>query len=87
MKGRLLIYNLKRKEFLKANPECQASLEGCTKKATQIHHMKGRENELLNESAYWMAICFNCHRKVTEDTQMAFAKGLSIPKHYADNQE
>jgi hypothetical protein len=86
MKGRLVIYQLKRKEFLKANPECQANLPWCTKKSTEIHHMKGRENELLNESAYWLAICRTCHRQVTEDTQMAFAKGLSISKH-ANNKE
>jgi hypothetical protein len=79
-RGRLVIYQLKRKEFLKANPDCQANLQQCSKKATEIHHMKGRENELLNESAYWLAICRTCHRQVTDDSKMAIEKGLSISR-------
>jgi len=35
--------------------------ECCGAPATEIHHKSGRENELLFDPLYFMAICRSCH--------------------------
>jgi hypothetical protein len=76
-------YNLKqyledRIVFLKANPICQANLDCCKKKATEVHHAAGRENDRLNDQSFWVAICRPCHRWVTENSAEAIELGLSV---------
>ena len=80
-KGRLVIYKELRAVFMKSHPICEAALAGCTKTATDVHHMMGRENELLNMTCYWLAVCRSCHDKLTIDSKMAIEKGLSLSKH------
>ena len=37
------------KLFIKENPLCQLQMNGCTKKAQHVHHVKGRIGKLLME--------------------------------------
>lgn len=64
--------------FLKANPICEAKLHCCKKKATEVHHAAGRENDRLNDKAFWVAICRPCHRWITEHSAEAIELGLSV---------
>jgi len=62
-------YNPKRDKYLKENPYC----EGCMwmrkngypnhhiSRSNQLHHKKGRENRVLLEIKWWMAMCQTHH--------------------------
>jgi hypothetical protein len=65
-----------RDEYLIAYTACE--VEDCHNKSTQIHHMKGRENDLLLDVKYFLAVCFDCHEKITKDSNWAISKGYSI---------
>src|ERR1035437_7460331 len=41
------LYTILRIKFLRDHPVCQAALPGCSGKADQIHHRKGRIGELM----------------------------------------
>jgi len=46
---------------LKAFPECQIKLVGCTKEATDLHHSEPRATGLLKKESFKSA-CRHCHR-------------------------
>lgn len=72
-------YSVLRKDYLKDFPNCQAKLEGCKKKATDIHHQVGRGAN-LNNTDTWISICRPCHVWVTEHSKEAIELGLSISR-------
>lgn len=76
-------YSKERKEYLKVNNKCMAGLDGCKKVATQIHHRKGRVGKLLTDTKYWLPVCEDCHRKIEDNPQMAYEKGLSVKRNAA----
>ena len=74
-------YSIKRKKFLEANPICQAALQGCTKKATEIHHKKGKDNrELWIDETYFLAVCRSCHKQIEEGGSWVYEKGFKIKR-------
>ncbi len=58
---------------------CEANLVGCTKKATQVHHRKGRRGILLIMSKLFSYLCPHCHDFCTENSEEAVRLGLSLP--------
>ena len=68
---RLAKYRKIRNEFM-ANKNCEAKLQGCTIKATDLHHAKGKIGDLLTDSRYFRALCRNCHNYI--ETHPNFAK-------------
>ena len=70
-------YSKKRDLFLIANPTCQAKLVGCTRIATDVHHMMGRVGDNYLNMSTWKALCRNCHRWVEENPEAAKELGLS----------
>lgn len=50
----------------------------CGDTASEVHHMKGRENDLLMEKKYWLPTCSGCHRLITDDSAWAIAHGYSL---------
>lgn len=74
-------YNKKARAFKEANPYCQIGIPGiCSKKTHDVHHMKGRENNLLLAEEYWKATCRQCHEWVTIHTQEAIDLGYSLSR-------
>lgn len=74
------IYSIISKE-IKASPaicEGWGKIEGCTKKATQIHHKRGRRGFLLIMSFYFGRLCSNCHNYCTHHSREAVEMGLSM---------
>lgn len=74
------IYSILSKE-IKATPavcEGWGKIEGCTKKATQIHHKRGRRGLLLIMSFYFCRICGNCHNYINEHSASGVELGLSM---------
>lgn len=53
-----------RKVYLDNNPACQINGVGCSKKAVEIHHDKGRIGKLLTDVNHFVAICRNCHNNI-----------------------
>jgi hypothetical protein len=80
-KAQMREYSKLRKSFLDQNKQCQAAMEGCSKKATDVHHMQGRENDRLLDDTKWLAVCRVCHRKITDNAAAAISMGLSYSKH------
>ncbi len=53
-------YSTLRKVFLETRPNCEAKLEGCTHRSTDVHHKARRGNNYLNVKTF-AALCRNCH--------------------------
>lgn len=70
--ARMKEYGKLRKEFLATNKLCAR----CGKKATDIHHTRGRVGRLLCMSAHWISVCRQCHQWIGENPNEARAEGL-----------
>ena len=70
-------YNILRLKYLSEHPNCMASLPGCTRVSTEVHHMKGRGKYLL-DIATWLSVCRNCHDII--ELNPALAKELNFSK-------
>mgnify|MGYP003503850759 FL=1 len=75
----LEIYSKMRLVFLRENPNCQTNgiIKGCTIKATEVHHKKGKIGNLLITESNFLSICRSCHRWVTDNSKEAVEMGLS----------
>lgn len=78
---RLRIYSVLRDNFLKNYPDCTALFEGCTGVSSEVHHSGGRENESLIDDSSFVALCHSCHSKITTESALAIALGLSKSRH------
>lgn len=67
------IYREMAKAFLIANGICQVTL--CTKKATQVHHTRGRRGSNYLDMTTWMAVCPGCHESIHQYPQWAKEAG------------
>ena len=70
-------YRKVRDEFM-ANKTCEAKLKGCTIKATELHHAKGKIGELLTDKRYFKALCRNCHSFIEVHPEFAKENGFSL---------
>lgn len=73
----LALYRMKRRPFLNLW-KCQ--VRGCNYNATEIHHMKGREGDLLLDTRFWLAVCRPHHRYITDNPKEAIENGYSISR-------
>lgn len=73
--ARARIYRRRRDVFLDANPSCAR----CGRRATEVHHKRGRGKYLLDEET-WLALCHGCHMHVTTRPAEALADGWSLPR-------
>ena len=71
-------YTQVREEFLYKNEFCKARLPICTMWATEVHHMKGRMEELLIDSRYFLPVCRKCHDWIENHPDEAYDLGLSL---------
>lgn len=70
-------YRKVRDEFMK-NKLCEAKLNGCTGKATDLHHAKGKVGELLTDKRYFKALCRSCHSYIEVHPEFAKENGYSL---------
>lgn len=63
--------------YLKDNPKCAC----CGDPSEEVHHKKGRTNDLLLECRYWLPVCRPCHTLITEDSAWAIREGYSLPRN------
>lgn len=71
------IYAQKRKAFLKANPKCAVFP---SRKATDVHHMRGRAGALYLSEAHWLAVSREGHHKINENPTWAREMGFLCAK-------
>lgn len=69
-------YSKLRETFLFINPNCEAKLVGCAGKATDVHHKKGRGDNMLKIGT-WLAVCRSCHQWLEENPLEAKELGFS----------
>ena len=77
--GEIDSYSALRETFFFIHPNCQAKLVGCTGKATDVHHKKGRGENYLKVGT-WLAVCRTCHDWITENSKEAIELGFSISR-------
>lgn len=76
----LQIYAILRQKFLLSFPRCAAQLSECTTEATEVHHAFGRDNLLLIMVRGFRPLCNSCHRRLTDDSDLAINMELSLPR-------
>jgi hypothetical protein len=64
------------REYLVAYPVCE--VVECHRKSNQVHHMAGRENDKLLDVNFFLAVCTDCHERITRDSKWAIANGYSV---------
>lgn len=65
-------YALKRRSFLKRHPMCAIFPN---MPATEIHHVKHRENERLLDETEWLAVSRAGHEYIHHNPEEAYRKG------------
>lgn len=74
-------YLQKIKEYKDAHPVCQVRTKICTYHSQEIHHTRGRENDRLLDSEYWLAVCSLCHRYIHANPSESYQNGWLISKN------
>lgn len=72
----LQVYAKLKAHYLKIYPCCEVA--DCHNKSIDIHHSRGRENGLLTNVDFFLAVCRECHTKITTDSAWAVSQGYSI---------
>ena len=72
-------YTKLRKEFFKDKSVCKAKIHNCTLRATDIHHMKGRGQYLLDTST-WLPVCRSCHNWIENNPEDSYDLGFSLKR-------
>lgn len=67
-------YNAEVKEYLRGKM-CAVFPE---RKATEVHHMKGRTGGLLLDKRYWLPVSRDGHQKIENNPQWALEQGFRI---------
>lgn len=67
-----------REDFLIQYPVCQ--VKDCQKKSAHVHHRRGRQNDLLTNPEWFLAICEDHHIYYTEHSKEAIEKGISVSR-------
>ena len=68
------VYRILRRIFLKLLPVCE--MPGCARPSTDVHHKRGRGKWYLIVDT-WMALCRQCHARITEHSKEAIENGYS----------
>jgi len=68
--------------FFERHEFCEVPQEvhDCTIRATQRHHMKGRQGKLLNDEKWILAACMNGHTWIEDHKKEARRMGLILYK-------
>lgn len=64
------------REYLIAYPVCE--VVECHQRSNQVHHVGGRANDNLLDVNLFLAVCPDCHEKITRDSKWSIDNGYSI---------
>lgn len=65
------------KKIIAERPLCEMKLEGCTKYAQSVQHVKGRIGKRLTDEKHKIPACNNCNRRAEEKPNEARAKKVA----------
>lgn len=68
------LYKIVREDYLVKHRFCEC---GCGRRATEIHHMRGKIGSLLCDIRYFKAVSSFCHRAIEDKPKEAKERGLS----------
>ena len=71
-------YTQVRVDFLSKYEFCKARLPICTQWASEIHHMKGRIEELITDTSFFLPVCRSCHNWIENHPEESYILGLSL---------
>lgn len=70
-----------RKKFMSDTPFCEFPVSGgCLNRLASIHHMKGQNWRVMNDTRYWMAVCSEHHSWIEDNKREARKRGLILYK-------
>lgn len=71
-----------RREFLAEHPFCQIMHVLSLKfiESTEIHHKKGREGTMLNDTEFWMAVSRRGHEIIHNSPEFSYKMGWLLRK-------
>lgn len=70
-----------RKRKLQQQPLCQLQLHGCTRKATTLHHVRGRIGKQLLKEEDLLPSCATCNVSAEQQDGLAREKGIKKSKY------
>lgn len=92
-KSRRRVYQRLRSKYLREHPFCEVG-EVCQHqlgsgvwvraRATEVHHMRGRDGDMLLDTGWWKATCQACHRWIHAWPYQAVIKGYSAKREADD---
>lgn len=77
LKEEMKKYTKLAKLFLAMHTKCAVCK---TVRSQCIHHMAGRVGENLRDRKTFLAVCFDCHRKIEENPDWAKENGYSVSR-------
>jgi len=72
------LYKILRDAYLKKHPQCEAAIVGiCSRQpSNQVHHRRGRNKYLLDETTF-LAVEDNCHHWIETHPEQSYEMGFS----------
>lgn len=78
-KERLKRYRILRDDYMDKHRFCEANLEGCKVRSSDLHHKKSRVGE--NLFSHFMAVCRSCHNLIEEAKgEWVYEQGFKIKR-------
>lgn len=68
-------YKILSSEYLAGHPCCE--VDDCYLKSVEVHHKKGRANDLLTDETRFFAVCRKHHELITTNSKWAIDNGYS----------
>jgi hypothetical protein len=82
-----------RRKYIEEHPFCEFPLSrphpnfppfmstvSCIRRTAQIHHMRGQNWRVMNDTRYWMGLCAEHHQWITDHQTEARKRGLILIK-------
>lgn len=79
-KEQLKIYRPLARKFITTHKKCELKMDGCEKESACVHHLKGRNGDLLLDQKFWKASCLSCNLQVEIKDAEARSKDLKLSK-------
>jgi hypothetical protein len=90
----LRAYGKRVKVWLREHPHCRACLTlaeqaglaiRVIRLASECHHMRGRNGDLLLDESWWLPVCRTCHDWITTHGKLARELGLIVDINYRED--
>lgn len=79
-------FNKTRPEYLEDHPGCEANIPRiCCCTSVEIHHKKGKIEDLLNDKRFFLAVCRRCHDYIEAHPAWAKEMGYSLSRLAKDS--